>query len=251
MARETKCRRVTALPKYMLFKPVGTSRTKLPETIIKVEELEAIRLKDLLGLEQEDCADSMRVSRPTFQRILVEARRKLAEAIIEGKVLHIAGGDYCLDQEHCRRAQLFLKRTHCIYPPGGNLDETQGKSEFSLLKTAVCTSDNTPAAVVDGRFGRCQYFMIWDQAEHRLESLVNNGAKIQQGAGTGAVKELLERGVRRLVCNRIGPNALTFFRNAGGQVFQAPQGMPIGEVLDRLQKNELPAITVPNHQDSD
>jgi Zn finger protein HypA/HybF involved in hydrogenase expression len=56
--------------------------------------LEAIRLKDLEGLEQSECADRMQVSRPTFQRILLSAREKIADSLINGKKIHIEGGNY-------------------------------------------------------------------------------------------------------------------------------------------------------------
>ncbi len=62
--------------------------------MLSVEEIEAIRLKDREGLEQEECAGRMQVSRPTFQRILAGARSKLAEAIIEGKAIKVEGGNY-------------------------------------------------------------------------------------------------------------------------------------------------------------
>ena len=66
--------RVEYMPQVECFKPAGIPLSRLEEVQIKVEELEAIRLKDHLRLEQEDCARRMQVSRPTFQRILVEAR---------------------------------------------------------------------------------------------------------------------------------------------------------------------------------
>ncbi|MCD6387734.1 MAG: DUF134 domain-containing protein, partial [Methanophagales archaeon] len=59
-------------------------------------ELESIRLKDLLGLTQEEAARRMGVSQPTFHRILQAARRKIASALVEGKALRIEGGDFVL-----------------------------------------------------------------------------------------------------------------------------------------------------------
>ncbi len=59
-----------------------------------MEELEAIRLKDLEGLEQGECAEKMEVSRPTFQRILILAREKIADSLINGKAINIEGGNF-------------------------------------------------------------------------------------------------------------------------------------------------------------
>jgi predicted DNA-binding protein (UPF0251 family) len=79
----------------------------VPTNTLLLEELEAIRLKDLEGLEQEECAERMQVSRATFQRILITARGKTADSLINGKAIHIVGGNYtrnicpvrCLDCE--------------------------------------------------------------------------------------------------------------------------------------------------------
>ena len=59
-----------------------------------VEELESIRLKDLEGLNQEESAKKMNVSQPTFNRILSSARRKIADALVNGKSIKIGGGVY-------------------------------------------------------------------------------------------------------------------------------------------------------------
>jgi predicted DNA-binding protein (UPF0251 family) len=63
---------------------------------LSVEEYEALRLADIEGLYQEEAAERMEVSRPTFHRILKEAHRKVATALVEGKALGIEGGDYVL-----------------------------------------------------------------------------------------------------------------------------------------------------------
>ncbi|MGI6434459.1 MAG: DUF134 domain-containing protein [Syntrophomonadaceae bacterium] len=105
MGRIPKCRRVEYYPLVTAFKPAGVPRRSLEKVSLLVEELEAIRLKDYLGLEQEECAQKMQVSRPTFQRILMEARKKVVEALINGKELNIEGGEYCLGSGHCRRMQ--------------------------------------------------------------------------------------------------------------------------------------------------
>mgnify|MGYP005854640877 CR=1 FL=1 len=67
---------------------------ELEQVDLTVEELEALRLADLEGLYQEEAAEMMEVSRQTFQRVLREARRKVAEALIQGKALGVSGGDY-------------------------------------------------------------------------------------------------------------------------------------------------------------
>jgi predicted DNA-binding protein (UPF0251 family) len=68
--------------------------SELEEINISLDELEAVRLKDLEGLEQEQGAEKMNVSRPTFQRILSSARQKLADALLNGKALKFQGGNF-------------------------------------------------------------------------------------------------------------------------------------------------------------
>jgi len=94
LARPTKWRRVEFIPNFSYFVPSDLAGGKIQENIIKIEEAEALRLKDLEGLEQEDCAAKMEISRQTFQRILNSARRKVADSIINGKAIRIEGGTY-------------------------------------------------------------------------------------------------------------------------------------------------------------
>lgn len=94
MARPTKLRKIEHVPALPYFVPSEKEIEELPENILKLEELEAIRLKDLEGLEQEECAQKMEVSRPTFQRILLSAREKVADSLIHGKMIHIEGGNF-------------------------------------------------------------------------------------------------------------------------------------------------------------
>ena len=98
MARPAKLRCVAQLPSIDSFRPVGIPVHALQGVRLSLEELESIRLKDLEGLEQEECAQQMRVSRPTFHRILQSARVKLADALINGKAIRIEGGDFELAQ---------------------------------------------------------------------------------------------------------------------------------------------------------
>lgn len=67
---------------------------QLDEVVLTVEELEALRLKDIEGLEQEDCAEKMGISRPTFFRILNSAHGKVADALVKGKAIRIEGGNF-------------------------------------------------------------------------------------------------------------------------------------------------------------
>lgn len=93
MARPTKWRRIENVPIVLNFVPSDRAPV-LDKNSLKIEELEAIRLKDLEGLEQEECAGKMGVSRPTFQRILNSAREKIADSLINGKAITVEGGTF-------------------------------------------------------------------------------------------------------------------------------------------------------------
>lgn len=97
MVRPTKWRKIENLPAVTCYLPSGKVNVKTPNNVLKIEELEAIRLKDLEGLEQEECAEKMAVSRPTFQRILLSAREKIADSLVNGKGIHIEGGNFTLN----------------------------------------------------------------------------------------------------------------------------------------------------------
>ncbi|MDV3428225.1 MAG: DUF134 domain-containing protein [Bacillota bacterium] len=94
MSRPIKYRRVENLPEYTYFVPAGRRKCEIEDILLKVEELEAMRLKDIEELNQEECAEKMHVSRQTFQNIIDSARKKIVTAILEGKAINISGGNY-------------------------------------------------------------------------------------------------------------------------------------------------------------
>jgi len=93
MVRPRLCRRIKFNPNITYFKPQGIPLRDLEEIILNVDEFEAIRLKDLESLEQEECAKKMKISQPTFHRLILSARKKISEAIIKGKAIKIQGGN--------------------------------------------------------------------------------------------------------------------------------------------------------------
>lgn len=94
MVRPRRCRRVRYRGDFHYFKPRGIPVNELDEVELKVEEFEALRLKDLEDMDQNRAAEKMEISQSTFHRILVEARKKIADALVKGKAIRIEGGDY-------------------------------------------------------------------------------------------------------------------------------------------------------------
>ncbi len=85
-------RRIEHMPSVTYFKPAGVPLRALAEIALTLDELEALRLADLLGLYQEQAAERMGISRATFGRIVESARRKTADALTTGKALRLDGG---------------------------------------------------------------------------------------------------------------------------------------------------------------
>lgn len=94
MPRPRICRRIRHRPGVTYFKPAGVGMRSLDEVVLTVDEYEAVRLKDLEGLDQEEAAKKMNISQPTFHRLVLIARKKIAEAIVKGKAIRIEGGAY-------------------------------------------------------------------------------------------------------------------------------------------------------------
>ena len=76
-------------PDVIYFKPQGISLRMLEEVVLRADELEALKLHDVDGLEQTKAAEKMKISQPTFARILDSAYKKIADALIKGKAIRI------------------------------------------------------------------------------------------------------------------------------------------------------------------
>ena len=102
MPRPRKCRRVESIPGTTYFKPAGIPMRMLEDVHLTVDEVEALRLKEIEELDQEAGAERMGVSRPTFQRILASARKKTADAVLNGKSIRIEGGIFAMENSMYR-----------------------------------------------------------------------------------------------------------------------------------------------------
>lgn len=107
MGRPEKDRIVHKPPLFSEFKPIGIPRSSLIQILLTLDEYEAFRLADYIGMSQLEAAQEMEVSRPTFARLIEKARKKIADFIVNGKFLSIQGGNIhfrrniieCLDCE--------------------------------------------------------------------------------------------------------------------------------------------------------
>ncbi|MDP2862373.1 MAG: DUF134 domain-containing protein [Desulfobacterales bacterium] len=93
MTRPKCCRKIGCIPDVNYYKPRGIPSSLLEEVVLTLDEFEAIKLADFEGLYQEQAAAKMDISRQTFGRIIDSAHRKIADVLIHGKALKIAGGE--------------------------------------------------------------------------------------------------------------------------------------------------------------
>jgi predicted DNA-binding protein (UPF0251 family) len=129
------------MPESNYFKPRGIPLAMLEEVILTVDEFEAIRLADLEGLYQEQAAEKMKVSRPTFGRIIDSAHKKVAEALVKGKALKIEGGEFgmagmrkfrCYDCQHSWELPYGTGRPgNCPSCKSGNIRRSEGDRGYA------------------------------------------------------------------------------------------------------------------------
>lgn len=96
MGRPRKMRVVGFAPEVTYFKPRAVPLRELEEVKITYDELETLRLSNLLKLSQLDAAKHMDVHQSTFQRTLTRAREKVTDALVNGKAIRINGGEYTM-----------------------------------------------------------------------------------------------------------------------------------------------------------
>lgn len=89
MPRPRLCRRIRFHPGIVFFKPQGVPMRSLEMIELTLEEVEALRLKNIKDFNQEKCARLMKTSQSTFQRILSSAYKKISDALINGKAIKI------------------------------------------------------------------------------------------------------------------------------------------------------------------
>ena len=140
MVRPQKDRIVAFNPEVSYFKPRGIPMINLDEVRLTVDEREAIRLSDLLGLSHEDAGQQMGVSRATFGRIIQRAHKTVADALINGKAITIEGGNYRL-VETVRRFQCRRCDTRWEEPCGTGRPEGCPECESDAFYRVI---DQTP-----------------------------------------------------------------------------------------------------------
>jgi predicted DNA-binding protein (UPF0251 family)/predicted Fe-Mo cluster-binding NifX family protein len=221
----------------------------LEEVVLKVEEFEAIRLKNHLNLEQEECAQMMQISRPTFQRILIEAYSKIADALSNGKGIRIEGGSYCLGDGYCRRRDRDLSpNENCeFYDTGLELQQFKQGENCPNNLIAVASVGTTPISLIEERFGRCNYFLLWNPHNDKYTLLEKHHEDGGPGLGTDSAQELIRGGVNILIVNNIGPKAFMLLQRANIAVYSGASGRTVAEAIEMFSTQQLTKLEVANN----
>lgn len=196
MPRPIRCRRIERLPVYRSFSPDDTAASESVQ--MTVDEFEAFRLLDNEGLTQEACAARMNIARTTVTAIYDSARKKIADALVNGKRLLIAGG--------C-----------CEFQPVELYQDIMEKGSNSM-RIAV-TYEN---GEVFQHFGHTAQFKLYDAEDGRItaEQVVDTN-----GSGHGALAGFLQAvKADALICGGIGMGAQMALADAGIRLYPGVQG---------------------------
>ncbi len=196
MPRPFRCRRIEQLPVYRSFSPDDIAAAE--NVLMTVDEFEALRLLDNEGLTQEACASRMNIARTTVTAIYDSARKKVADALVNGKRLLIAGG-------------------HFEYEP---VDIKQKITEkgTDIMRIAV-TYEN---GEIFQHFGHTEQFKLYDAEDGKI---VNEQIVDTNGSGHGALAGFLQVAkADALICGGIGMGAQMALADAGIKLYGGVQG---------------------------
>lgn len=224
MPRPRKFRQVCHFPNVLEFKPVGLDESG-PEIIMTIDEYETIRLIDKEGFSQEQCGEQMKIARTTVQMIYTSARKKMADAIVDGCSLRIEGGDYHL----CSGNDAFCEKGAC-YKRKYNEQYAKMKGE-QVMRIAV-TYEN---GQIFQHFGHTEQFKVYDVEDGKVVASEVVGT---EGSGHGALAGILNAlNVDVLICGGIGGGAQAALAAAGIQLFGGVSGSADEAVAALLGNN--------------
>lgn len=206
-----RCRKriVCREPNTTVFIPKDSDNGEM--MTITVDEYESIRLIDLEGFSQEECANRLGVARTTAQLIYNNAREKMAKALVYGTGLQIEGGNYilCDGSPHCKKCHLNNVSTKERILP---------EKENKIMRVAV-TYDN---GEVFQHFGRTEYFKVYEVEDKRI---VSSQVISSEGSGHGALAGILANNqIDVLICGGIGGGAQMALSEAGIELCAGASG---------------------------
>jgi predicted DNA-binding protein (UPF0251 family)/predicted Fe-Mo cluster-binding NifX family protein len=229
MPRPRKCRRIEGCPKASFFKPQGIPLRELTEVYLTMDGFEALRLSDYEGLGMEEGAERMHVSRHTFGRILGDARRVVAKALVEGLALHIA---------HDAQMPCFQLNPDRV---------AARKKELSMTKIAITSEGPNMTDRVDPRFGRAAGFVVVD-LETMESRYIDNGSSqtLSHGAGIQAAENIINAGASVLLTGSVGPKAFAALKGSGVKIGHNMNGGSVADAVEAFKAGKVEFTDSPN-----
>ncbi len=203
MGRCKNSRHILAYPPASGFQPCGMQSEGVDPVMLSLDEYESIRLLDYRGLQQVEAAEVMHISRPTLTRIYMEARRKIAEAIVEGRPLDMSAGNQ--DFKSCQ----------------------QRKNNIIMMnqKIAIPTCEGKLWA----HFGKAPEVTIVTVEDSKVkESVTLQAPEHEHGA---MPRFIAAHGCTDVLCGGLGPGAVNMLNQMGIQVHAGAPELPIDELL--------------------
>lgn len=225
MARPTRCRKICAEPAYDSYRPMGIPTGE--KITMTVDEYETLRLIDLEKCTHEQCAKQMGISRTTVTELYESARYKLADSVINGKILNISGGNYRLCNgrgeacchRNCKRTDISVKTIN------------KKRKEAGQMRIGVTYENGN----IFQHFGHTEQFKLYDveNGEIRQTQVVT-----ANGQGHGALASFLtQAGVDILICGGIGGGAQMALAQAGIKLYGGVSGEADEAVKQLLSGN--------------
>lgn len=224
MARPPRCRRICSEPQFNRFAPCGSDAST--QILLTVDEFETIRLIDYEGKTQAQCAQSMDVARTTVTDIYERARTKIADCIINGKTLCIAGGNYVLCDGQSQACCKPCSKAH--EPNATHRPINKKRKDNTLMKIAVTYDKEN----IFQHFGRTEEFKIYEVEDGKV---VSSQVISTNGNGHGALAGILHAwDIDTLICGGIGAGAQNALANAGIKLYGGISGNADKAVEDLL-----------------
>lgn len=208
MPRPRKCRKVCKLPENGGFTPI--KQCGIDPIIINIDEYETLRLIDRENFSQEQCGVYMNIARTTVQQIYDRARRKIADALVDGRPIIISGGEYnlCDGSEHtceCGGCTLHSQKAKAINKGVNN------------MKIAIPLDENK--IDVCPVLARAPFFMFWENA--KTEIVANPATNAQGGAGVQVAQFIVDSKITVLITPRCGKNAADVFKACEMKIYKS------------------------------
>lgn len=241
LPRPQKCRRICREPQFQRFSPHG--RPEAAAVVLTLDEYEVIRLVDFEKRTHEQCAAQMDISRTTVTEIYESARFKLADSIVNGKGIEIAGGNVHLCDGSAGRC--------CGKTCSKSDDENPAfkqKGENTMRIAVTYDNDN-----IFQHFGHCPQFKIYDVEDGKI---LKAEVVDTMGSGHGALAGfLVMQRVDAVICGGIGGGAQMALKRMGIQLYGGCVGNCDNAVLalieGKLEFNPDVRCSHHNHEHGD